>query len=188
MLHSRYRRHQLISITLKGNAVEKAYGIDSDVNADRTIGFMLTGQVALELPSAAGFEGIIRRLADWGVQVDLNRLRNAYYRSGVLSPDQYSGLIRLLEIFAQQLSLMASEMMIRDAEAEAPMIRRARAYIAGHLADPISLHDVARALHVSPFYFCRIFKKATSLTFSAYLSRTSGTGKESPAKFSSSYQ
>jgi Bacterial regulatory helix-turn-helix proteins, AraC family len=142
--------------------------------------------------AGAAFSGrlrsIIRRFADWGVQVDLNRLRNAYYRSGVLSPDQYSGLIRLLEIFAQQLSLMASEMMIRDAEAEAPMIRRARAYIAGHLADPISLHDVARALHVSPFYFCRIFKKATSLTFSAYLSRTSGTGKESPAKFSSSYQ
>jgi hypothetical protein len=149
---------------------------------------MLTGQVALELPSA-GFEGIIRRLADWGVQVDLNRLRNAYYRSGVLSPDQYSGLIRLLEIFAQQLSLMASEMMIRDAEAEAPMIRRARAYIAGHLADPISLHDVARALHVSPFYFCRIFNKATKSDLQRLsVADPSGTGKESPAKFSSSYQ
>ena len=33
MLHSRYRRHQLISVALKGNAVEKAYGIDSDVDA-----------------------------------------------------------------------------------------------------------------------------------------------------------
>src|ERR1700730_17630440 len=33
MLHSRYRRHQLISVALKGNAVEKACGIDSDVNA-----------------------------------------------------------------------------------------------------------------------------------------------------------
>src|SRR5262249_44206272 len=33
VLHSRDRRHQLISLTPKGNAVEKAYGIDSDVNA-----------------------------------------------------------------------------------------------------------------------------------------------------------
>ena|ERR1700739_2105515 len=30
---ARDRRHQLITITPKGNAVEKAYGIDSDVNA-----------------------------------------------------------------------------------------------------------------------------------------------------------
>jgi hypothetical protein len=33
ILHARYRRHQLISVALKGNAVEKAYGIDSDVDA-----------------------------------------------------------------------------------------------------------------------------------------------------------
>jgi AraC-like DNA-binding protein/ligand-binding sensor protein len=139
---------------------------------NRTIGFLQTGQVALELPSAAGFEVIIRQLADWSVPVDLNRLRNAYYRSGVLSPDQYSGLIGLLEIFAQQLSLMANQIMIQDAEAEAPMIRRARAYIEGHHADPISIDDVARELHVSTFYFCRMFKKATGLTFTEYLSRT----------------
>jgi AraC-like DNA-binding protein/ligand-binding sensor protein len=139
---------------------------------DRTIGFLQTGQVAVELPSAASFEAIKRQLADWDVQVDLSRLLDAYYRSGVLSPDQYSGLIRLLEIFAQQLSLMANQMMIQDAEAEAPMVRRARAYIEGNLADPISLHDVARELHVSTFYFCKMFKKATGLTFTEYLSRT----------------
>jgi AraC-like DNA-binding protein/ligand-binding sensor protein len=139
---------------------------------DRTIGFLQTGQVASEPPSAAGFEAVKRQLADWDVQVDLSRLRDAYYRSRVLSTDQYSGLTRLLEIFAQQLSVMANQMMIQDAEAEAPMIRRARAYIEGNLADPISLDDVARELHVSTFYFCKMFKKATGLTFTEYLSRT----------------
>jgi AraC-like DNA-binding protein len=134
--------------------------------------FLQTGQVALEMPSAAGFEAIIRQLGDWGVSVDLNRLRNTYYRSRVLSPDQYSGLVRLLKIFAQQLSLMANQMMIQDAEAEAPMIRRARAYIEGHLADAITIDHVASALHVCTFYFCRVFKKATGLTFTEYLSRT----------------
>ena len=139
---------------------------------DRTIGFLQTGQVALELPSAARFEAITRQLADWGVPVEPSQLRDAYYRSRVLLPDQYSGLIGLLEIFAQQLSLTANQMMIQDAEAEAPMIRRARAYIAGHHADPISLDDVARTLHVSTFYFCKMFKKATGLTFTEYLART----------------
>jgi YesN/AraC family two-component response regulator len=90
----------------------------------------------------------------------------------VLSPEQYSGLIRLLEIFAQQISLMANQMAFQDAEAEPPMIRRARAYIAGHHGDPIGLDDIARAVHVSTFYFCKMFKKATGLTFTNYLART----------------
>jgi hypothetical protein len=51
-----------------------------------------TGQVALEMPSAAGFEAIIRQLGDWGVSVDLNRLRNTYYRSRVLSPEVLQSL------------------------------------------------------------------------------------------------
>ena len=62
--------------------------------------------------------------------------------------------------------------MIQDAEAEPPMVRRARAYIAGHQADPIKLDDIACAMHVSTFYFCKMFKKATGLTFTDYLGRT----------------
>ena len=108
---------------------------------ERTIGFLLTGQVALELPSPARFEAIARQLTDWGVPIDRKRLEDAYYHSRVLSPDQYAGLVRLLEIFGQQLSAMANRMMVQDAEAEPPMVRRAKAYIAGHQADPIDLDE-----------------------------------------------
>ena len=61
--------------------------------ANRTIGFLQTGQVALKPPSAAGFESIARQLlADWGVAVNLSQLRDAYYHSKVLSQNQYFGL------------------------------------------------------------------------------------------------
>ncbi|MBV8351578.1 MAG: helix-turn-helix domain-containing protein [Verrucomicrobia bacterium] len=138
---------------------------------DRTIGFLQTGQVALELPSPAGFEAITRQLTDWGVAVDLSRLQAAYYHSRVLSPNQYSGLIQLLEIFAQQLCLAANQVVIQDAEAEPPMIRRAKAYIAGHYGDPIGLDDIACAMHVSTYYFCKMFRKTTGLTFTDHLGR-----------------
>ena len=121
----------------------------------RTIGFLQTGQVALDLPSPARFEAIVRQLTDWGVPMDLSRLEDAYYHSRVFSPGQYAGFIRLLEIFGQQLSALANRMMLQDAEAEPPMIRRARAYIAGHHGDPIGLDEVANAMHVSTFYFCK---------------------------------
>jgi AraC-like DNA-binding protein len=51
------------------------------------------------------------------------------------------------------------------------MIRRAKAYIASHHADPIGLSHVARVLHVSTFHFCKLFRKATGLTFTQYLGR-----------------
>jgi AraC-like DNA-binding protein/ligand-binding sensor protein len=138
---------------------------------ERTIGFLQTGQVALELPSAAGFEAIARQLTEWGVPMDLKSLEGAYYRSRVLSQDQYAAVIRLLEIFAQQLSAMANRIMVQDAEVEPPMIRRAKAYIAGHYGDPVDLDEIARVMHVSTFYFCKVFRKATGLTFTDYLGR-----------------
>jgi YesN/AraC family two-component response regulator len=67
--------------------------------------------------------------------------------------------------------LAANRMTVQDAEAEPPMIRRAKAHIAGHYGDPISLDEIARAMHVSTFYFCKMFKKATGLTFTDYLGR-----------------
>jgi hypothetical protein len=60
------------------------------------------------------------------------RLEEAYYHSRVFSPEQYTAFIRLLEIFGQQLSAVANRLIFQDAEAEPPMIRRAKAYIAGH--------------------------------------------------------
>jgi len=51
------------------------------------------------------------------------------------------------------------------------MIRRAKAYIAGYHADPIGLDELANAMHVSTFYFPKMFKKATGLTFTDCLGR-----------------
>jgi len=138
---------------------------------EHAIGYLVTGQAALDLPSKERFEAVARQLTDKGIRIGRKRLVHAYYHSKVLSPEQYAGLIRLLEIFSQQLSGIASRLMVQDAEAEPPMVRRARAYITAHQADRIDLDNVAKAMHVSTCYFCKIFKKATGLTFTEYLGR-----------------
>src|SRR5271165_3969208 len=75
---------------------------------ERTIGFLLTGQIAMELPSPTRIEDIARKLAEWRVSIDRKQLEDAFYHSRVLSPDQYAGLICILEIFARQLSAEAN--------------------------------------------------------------------------------
>ena len=138
---------------------------------ERKVGFLQTGQVALKEPSKAGFNKIKEKLLEWGVNVDLTRLEEAYFQAKILTQRQYSAVVQLLSIFARQLSLVANRITVQDAEAEPPIVRRAKAYIAGHCGDAVSLGETARAMHVSTFYFCKIFKKATGLTFTDYLGR-----------------
>lgn len=138
---------------------------------DRKIGFLQTGQVSLKEPSRSGFNKIKEKLLEWGVNVDLTRLEEAYFKTKILTESQYSAVVQLLSIFARQLSSVANRITVQDAEAEPPIVRRAKAYIAGHCADPLNLGETARAMHVSTFYFCKLFKKATGLTFTNYIGR-----------------
>jgi AraC-like DNA-binding protein/ligand-binding sensor protein len=138
---------------------------------DKVIGYLQTGQVALRKPNEIQFNRIAQQLLDWGVNVDLTQLKDAYYHSRTLAPQQYTAMVKLLEIFATHISTLANEIVVQEDEAESPMIRRARAYILANQADSIDLDKVAQAMHVSTFYFCKMFKKATGLTFTDYLSR-----------------
>jgi YesN/AraC family two-component response regulator len=138
---------------------------------ERRIGFLQTGQVALKQPTQGDFKSISRQIMEWGLKVDFARLEEAYLNSKVLTQRQHAAVIRLLEIFGRQLSAAANRMALQAAEAEPPMIRRAKGYIAGHYRDPVGLDEIARTMHVSTFYFCKMFKKATGLTFTDYLGR-----------------
>lgn len=138
---------------------------------DELLGFLQTGQVFLKKPSRAQFGRTVKQLVDWGWQVDLRRLEEAYFQTRVISPQQYESVLRLLTIFAQHLSLVSNQLLVFSANVEPPAVTRARQYIVEHQADEISLGDVARAVNTSTFYFCKLFKKSTGLNFTEYLSR-----------------
>ena len=135
------------------------------------LGFLQTGQVLLKRPSRQQFARTARQLVDWGLKVDLKRLEEAYFLTRVLTPSQYESLIRLLTIFGQHLSLLSNQIALQQKNAEPPAITRAKQFINSRQADDLSLADVAHAVNTSTFYFCKMFKKATGLNFTDYLSR-----------------
>lgn len=138
---------------------------------DELLGFLQTGQIFLKKPTRAQFARTVKQLVDWGWKVDLRRLEEAYFQTRVISPQQYESVVHLLTIFAQHLSLVSNQLLVRNANAEPPAITRAKQFIKEHQADEISLGDVAKAVNTSTFYFCKMFKKATGLNFTDYLSR-----------------
>ncbi|MEI7957540.1 MAG: helix-turn-helix domain-containing protein [Verrucomicrobiota bacterium] len=137
----------------------------------KTIGYLQTGQILLRAPNKAQFQRIARQLLEWGATVDTAQLEEAYLQTHVLTTAQYQAMVKLLEIFAQHLSALSNQIALQEANAEPPIIHRAKEFIEKHKSDPISLSEVARALNVSTFYFCKLFKKATGINFTEYLSR-----------------
>ena len=138
---------------------------------NQIIGFLQTGQVLLKKPTAAQFARTAKQLTEWGMSVDLRALEEHYFATRVIKPLQYEAMVRLLTIYAQHLAIVCNQILVQQQNAEPPKITKARAFIAAHQADDISLGDVAKVVNTSSFYFCKMFKQATGLNFTEYLSR-----------------
>ncbi len=138
---------------------------------ENLIAFLQTGQVLLHQPKKGQFKQLTRQLINWGVETDVKRLEEMYYQTRVLDKRQYEAALRLLTIFAQHLSSLSNQLMVSSQQVEAPMVARAKIFITEHQDEDISLRQVAGAVNTSAFYFCKMFKQATGLTFTDYLAR-----------------
>jgi AraC-like DNA-binding protein/ligand-binding sensor protein len=137
---------------------------------EELVGFLQTGQVFCKKPTAAQFTRVAKKLSEWGVPVT-PQVEEAYFQTKVMTPVQYESMVELLTIFAQHLSIVANQVLVQRENAEPPMISRAKNFIKDNQAEDLSLGQVARAVNASTFYFCKMFKKATGLNFTEYLSR-----------------
>jgi AraC-like DNA-binding protein/ligand-binding sensor protein len=137
----------------------------------RLIGFLGTGQVFRRKPNEGQFQRTLGLLKSWGVHLDQDLLRQAYFGTRVVPCKQQTAAVKLLEIFAEQLAILTNQLLIQRNNAEPPMITKVKNFIHEHHSEDLSLRQVARFANTSPFYFCKLFKRATGLTFTRFLSR-----------------
>jgi AraC-like DNA-binding protein/ligand-binding sensor protein len=138
---------------------------------DQLIGFLQTGQVLRKKATPSQIERTAKLIAEWGLQMSQERLQQVYGQTKLLSAKQYEAMIKLLSIFAQHISAVSNQIVVRRENAESPVIKRAKDFIIENQAEDISLGQVAKAVNSSTFHFCKIFKKATGLNFTQYVSR-----------------
>src|SRR6201981_2098264 len=120
---------------------------------DHILGFLETGEVMLKNPTKKHFATITGQLRAWGYKTDWKQLERAYFRSCVLSPVRYRAMLRLLSIFAQHLSVLSNQLVVRREKDESANITRARQFIEDHQAEPLSLGRIARTANISRYYF-----------------------------------
>lgn len=135
------------------------------------IGFLEVGQVFRTPPNEARLKTLFPHDADGMFDADIEEMKKAWIGTPVIPRKRYESIVRLLAMFAQQLSAAANEILIRQQNNEPPVIVAARRYIDEHNAEPLTLGGVAKAVNSSVFHFCKLFKKVTGVNFTNYVSR-----------------
>ena len=137
----------------------------------RHIATLLSGQVFRREPTERDFLMVLKMLgeelsSDW-----VKKTRDAYFETPVLTAERFQAAVQLLEVFAQYLADVASRQAIARAETDPQAVASAKEFIQSHVEETITLDQVVEHVHVSRFYFCKLFKKATGLTLTEYVAR-----------------
>ena len=137
----------------------------------QTIGYLQTGQVLLNKPTPTRFRQAVEEANRMGVDINTPRARKAYFSTPVMTRQKMESVATLLGVFADHLAIQSNQIAVQQASAEPPIISRAKRYIEEHHREDLSLGQVAASVHTSLFYFCKLFKRHTGVSFTEYVSR-----------------
>jgi AraC-like DNA-binding protein/ligand-binding sensor protein len=139
--------------------------------SDRLIGYLQIGQVFRKKPSNEQFKKVEQLCRKWGLDANREALRKAYFSGKVISQKEHDSAVKLLSIFAQHLAMLSNQVFIQQKNSEPPVITKARAFIHEHQTEELSLGQVAKAVNMSSYYFCKTFKKVVGINFTDYVAR-----------------
>ena len=134
------------------------------------IAYLQTGQIFFKAPNSQQTSRALHLIKEWGLNADRQEVERRYQGTPVVPPSEYEATIRLLQFFADQLGALANQILLQEKDAEPPQITRARQFIEANAQEDLSLATVAKTAGMSPFYFCKMFKKVTGVNFANYVS------------------
>lgn len=138
---------------------------------EKTVAFLQTGQILRKKASESQIEKTAQLVAEWGVALAREQIVAAYNKTKVLTAKQYDSMVGLLAIFAEHISIVCNQIVFQQQNSEPVTVTRAKEFIEANHEEDLSLTQVAKAVNTSTFHFCKMFKKATGLHFTDYVSR-----------------
>jgi AraC-like DNA-binding protein len=132
---------------------------------------LLSGQVLRREPTERDFTLVLKMLGGGPDAAWVQRARKSYFELPVVTADRFQAILQLLNVFAQYLADFAGRHALACSEAEPEAVAGAKQFVQSHVEEPITLTQVVEHVHVSRFYFCKLFKKATGMTLTQYVTR-----------------
>jgi AraC-like DNA-binding protein len=132
---------------------------------------LMSGQVFRREPTQRDFSMVMKMLGGAPDSEWEKKARKAYLETPVITTDRFQAIVQLLNVFAQHLADIGSRQALACSEAEPHVVAHAKQFVQSHAEEPITLGQVVQHVHVSRFYFCKLFKKATGMTLTEYVAR-----------------
>lgn len=139
------------------------------VVGETKIGYLRAAPMLDQAPSTKEFSGMDSKLKL--SKTARNKVEEAYLDLSSMSREKYKAMITLLSMFAIQLSEMANRIVLEKQQAEPKAIILAKRFINEHLDEKLTLDGVSQEAGVSSYYFCKLFKQTTGLSFTEYINR-----------------
>ncbi len=137
----------------------------------RHVATLMSGQVFRREPTERDF-AMVARMVRGGLNGDWEKkARKAYFETPVVTVERFQAVMELLNVFAQYLSDYASKHALAPFAEEPAPVASAKEFVRSHVEEPITLAQVVRHVNLSRFYFCKLFKRATGMTLTEYVSR-----------------
>lgn len=139
-------------------------------NGNTLIAIVETGGVRLQ--SGDGFDSFARALLENGSDAaEIRAVKQQFEQVTEMPPERYEAAVELVAAFAWQLGESAHRIVFAHGANEPPAVRHAKEFIFANLGEPMRLETVARAVNVTPFHFCKLFKRSCGLTFTDFVTR-----------------
>ena len=141
------------------------------VAGGRHVATLLSGQVFRREPTERDWLLVLKMLGGSLENGWVKQARKAYFATPVLNADRFQAVLQLLNVFAQYLGDSAGRQALACADTEPSAVASAKQFVQEHVEEPITLDRVVGHVHVSRFYFCKLFRKATGMTLTEYIAR-----------------
>jgi AraC-like DNA-binding protein len=137
----------------------------------RHVATLLSGQVFRREPTERDFRMIVTLVGDRQNEDWEKKARRAYFETPVVTADRFQAIVELLKVFAHYLADYASRQALASVKEEPSPVAHAKQFVQAHLEETITLAQVVQHVHLSRFYFCKLFKRATGMTLTEYVAR-----------------
>jgi AraC-like DNA-binding protein/ligand-binding sensor protein len=139
----------------------------------RHVATLLSGQVFRREPTERDFLMVMKMLGvapntstEW-----VKKARKAYFDTPVVTAERFQAILHLLQVFAHYLADSSSRLVVAPSATEPTAVASAKQFVRSHVEEPITLNQVVDHVHVSRFYFCKLFKRVTGMTLTEYVAR-----------------
>ena len=134
----------------------------------RHVGSLLAGPFCVGPLKGSQHRRLMGQLKANGLGSRVDIVKASWDSSPTVTPEKLRAVETLLEMFAQYLAECGQRLLLHEAGQQSPLLQKIEAQLAEPSDRALTVRELAERLHISPCYFCKLFRKQTGLTFTEY--------------------